>query len=177
MVGFSASSRSSVAAASIGVGAHQRRPGDQGGQQAERESADPEERRIAEQLVRRGQPADLVEVPLMVEQAAWVCTTPLGALVEPDVYTMASGSEPSTSSSIAVQERRVDGVGAVGTPARSDRNTAQLRCGGAEQPVAHDIGVRQHLGQPLHIVVRAKDAALNRMPTSLWTSCSRSSGR
>ena len=67
------------------VGAHQGGTGDQGGEQSEREAADPEERRIAEQCVLRGQPADGVEVPLVVEQAAWVCTAPLGVPVEPDV--------------------------------------------------------------------------------------------
>ena len=51
-----------------GVGAHQGGAGDQGGQQTERESADPEERRVAEQPVVGGQPADRVEVPLMGEQ-------------------------------------------------------------------------------------------------------------
>ncbi len=33
----------------------------------------------------RRQAADLVEVPLMSEQPAWVCRTPLGAAVDPEV--------------------------------------------------------------------------------------------
>ena len=68
MVGLSASSRSSVSPASVGVGTHQRRPGDQRGQHSKTESTDPEERRIAEQLVRWDKPTNRVEVPLMAEQ-------------------------------------------------------------------------------------------------------------
>ncbi len=61
-----------------GVGTHQRRSGDQRGQQPERESADPEERRVAEQSVVRRQPADSVEILLMSEQGGVGVHHPLG---------------------------------------------------------------------------------------------------
>lgn len=51
-----------------GVGAHQRRSGDQCGQQTEGEPTDPEEGRVAEQRVVSGQSADHVEVLLVSEQ-------------------------------------------------------------------------------------------------------------
>ncbi len=85
-----------------GVGTDQRGPGEQGGQYRERDPADPEERGIAEQLVMRGQSADLVEDPSDVRAATHACAQPLwGRSVEPEVYTIASGSEESTSSCIA----------------------------------------------------------------------------
>ena len=56
-----------------GVRAHQRGSGDEGGEQTEGEAADPEERRVAEQPVLGGQPADRVEVPLVASAATRGC--------------------------------------------------------------------------------------------------------
>ena len=62
------------------------RAGHQASEQAECEAADPEERRVAEQPVVRGQAANLVEVALVSEQCLVGCTTaPLGSAVKPEV--------------------------------------------------------------------------------------------
>ena len=66
-----------------GVGAHQGRTGEQGGQHRERDSADPEERRIAEQFVLRGQPADLVQDPLVLQKRCVRVNHALGSARRP----------------------------------------------------------------------------------------------
>ena len=123
-----------------GVGAHQRRSGDQRGQQPERESADPEERRIAEQPVVRGQSADRVEVHLVFEQGGVGVHHALGHAGR---TRRVDDRERIGSVDVVfhrLQQRLVDGGGRF----RIDQHMAQLGDGGVVD-----------VGQPLAEVVAA----------------------
>ena len=126
MVGRSASSRSRVSAGVDGVGAHQRGSGDQRGEQAEREAADPEERRIAEQPVVGGQPADRVEVALMVEQRGVGVHRALGRAGRPRGVDDGQRVRCRRRRLPAPRQRR---TAASPSRCRVEDDVAQLRCG------------------------------------------------
>ena len=164
MVGRSASSRSSVSAASVALEHTNVAAGEQGGQQRECDPADPEERRVAEQLVLGGQSADLVEDVLVSEQGRVGVHHPLGALVEPDVYTIASGSErrrrapspPAARSSTVVagsesirtwrSERDCDLVDVGSSPACGSRVSGRTRWQAGSRRRCRRV-VSRHLGR------------------------------
>ena len=101
MVGRSASSRSSVSAASVALEHTKVAPASRA---ASIENAIPPIQKKGElqnSLSSAVSPRISLSTIWCSSSDAWVCTTPFGVLVEPDVYTIARGSEGSTSSSIA----------------------------------------------------------------------------
>ena len=157
MVGFSASSRSSVAPASVAL---EHTSVDPATKVASSPNANPPIQKNGElqnSLSVGGQPADRVEVLLVSEQGGMGVHHALGAAGGARRVDDGQRIRPVDVVFHRLQQLRVDGVGE-SVHRLVSRSATWRNCGAAatKQPVESKSGARKNLGQPLHVVVRAE---------------------